>query len=134
MCSLVLSRLDYCNSILSGSSQYILQKLHKVQNTATQVIFRVLRSEHISALLCTLHWLSIHSRIKYKICSLCYVSLLDSSPTYLTGLTHVYTPARYLCSSSDNRILIFATMKTKSWIDRHTYRHHTHTHTHSKAN
>ena len=89
VCSFVLSRLDYCNSIMSGSSQYLLQKLQKVQNTAARIIFRVPRSEHTSPLLCTLHWLSIQYRIKHKICSLCYISKTDSSPTYLSSLTHV---------------------------------------------
>ena len=31
VCSLVLSRLDYCTSLLSGCPQYLLDKLHKVQ-------------------------------------------------------------------------------------------------------
>ena len=118
MCPLVLSRLDYCNSILSGSSQYLLQKLQKVQNTAARIIFRVPRSEHTSPLLCTLHWLSVQYRIKHKICSLCYISMTDSSPTYLSSLTHVYTPARSLRSSSDNRILIVSKVKTKSYGQR----------------
>jgi hypothetical protein len=38
-----------------------------------------------------------------------------SSPTYLTDLTHVYTPALYLHSSSDNCMLIIPTMKMKSY-------------------
>ena len=110
--SLVLSRMNYCNSILSG---YLLQKL---QNTAARIIFRVPLSEHTSPLLCTIHWLSIRYRIKHKTCSLCYVSRTDSSPTYLSSLIHVYTPARYLCSSSDNRILIVPMGKTKSYGQR----------------
>jgi hypothetical protein len=101
--SLVLSRLNYCNLILSGSSQYILHKLQKVQNTAAWIILIVPWSEHILLLLCTLHWLSIQSRIKHKMCSLYYVSLTDFSPTYLSGLTHVYIRTRYF------------TMKTKSY-------------------
>ncbi len=48
VCSLVLSRLDYCNSLLSGSSQYLLQKFQKVQNTSARIILRVPRSEHTS--------------------------------------------------------------------------------------
>ncbi|KAL3865741.1 hypothetical protein ACJMK2_043101 [Sinanodonta woodiana] len=115
VCSLVHSRLDNCKSIMSGSSQYLLQKLKKVHNTAARVVFRVPRSEHTLPLLCTLHWLSIRYRIKHKIFSLCYISMTDRSPTYLSSLTHVYTPVKSLRSSSDNRILIVPKVKTKSY-------------------
>ncbi|KAL3882592.1 hypothetical protein ACJMK2_028920 [Sinanodonta woodiana] len=118
VCSLVLSRLDYCGSIMSCSSQYLLQKHQKVQNTAEWIIFRVPRSEHTSPLLCTLHWLSIRCKIKHKICSLCYISMTNSSPTYLSSLTHVYAPARSLRSSFDKRILIVPKVKTKLYGQR----------------
>ena len=65
MCSLVLSKLDYCNSLLSGSPQYLVRVLQKVQNTAARIILKVPRVEHTSPLLCSLHWLSIKKRIKH---------------------------------------------------------------------
>ena len=37
----VLSRLDYCNSLLVGCSQYLLNKLQKVQNNAARLVLRV---------------------------------------------------------------------------------------------
>ena len=80
---------DYCNLILFGSSQYLIEKFQKIQATADRVIFRVPRLEPTSELLCTLHWLYIWSRNKHNICHLCYVSqsyVNDSSPTYLFGL------------------------------------------------
>ena len=36
--SLVLSQLDYCNSLLAGSAKYQLEKLQRVQNMACRVV------------------------------------------------------------------------------------------------
>ena len=75
VCSLVLSRLDYCNSILSGSSKCLIEKLQKIQNVAVRVTLRMPRTEHTTPLLRMLHWLPISSRIAYKIDSICHTSL-----------------------------------------------------------
>ena len=40
VCSLVLSRIDYCNSILAGLPQCLLKKIQYVQNAAAKMIFR----------------------------------------------------------------------------------------------
>ena len=48
MCSLMLSKLDYCNSLLSGSPQYLIQLFQKVQNTAARITLRAPRAEHTS--------------------------------------------------------------------------------------
>ena len=70
MCFLVLSRLDYCNSILSGSPKCLIQKLQRVQNTTARITLRMPRTEHTTPLLRMLHWLPIPSRIAYKIDSM----------------------------------------------------------------
>ena len=64
--ALVQSRLDYCNSLLFGISQFNLEKLQRVQNLAARLALNDWRSP-IPHLFVKLHWLPIHSRIKYKI-------------------------------------------------------------------
>ena len=52
-------------------------------------------------LLKSLDWLPVHLRIHYKILSLCYKSLNNSAPIYLSNSLHLYTPSRHLRSASD---------------------------------
>ena len=92
VCSLVFSRLDYCNNILSGSPKCLIKKLQRVQNTAARITLRMPRTEHTTPLLRMLHWLPIPSRIAYKIDSLCHTALTTAYPKYLSELLKcVYT-------------------------------------------
>ena len=56
----VLSRLDYCNSLLSSCPQYLLNKVQKVQNSAARLVLSVPKSNDVSPHLASLHWLPIH--------------------------------------------------------------------------
>ena len=59
------------------------------------------KSDHITPLLKSLHWLPVHLRIHYKILSLCYKSLNNSAPCYLSNALHLYIPSRSLRSVFD---------------------------------
>ena len=55
--AIVGSRLDYCNSLLVGTSTSNLARLQLVQNTLARVVTQKSRFSHISPVLSDLHWL-----------------------------------------------------------------------------
>ena len=113
VCAFVLSRLDYCNSLLSGCPQYLLKKLDKVQYSAARLVMQARKTDHITPILRSLHWLPIHARIDYKIGVLCHNFFSDLSPHYLSSCLIVYTPGRSLRSASDDRTLCVPRTKSK---------------------
>ncbi len=62
------SRLDYCNALLGGCSARLINKLKMVQNAAARVLTRTRKSDHISPVLSTLHWLPIKHCLDLKSC------------------------------------------------------------------
>ena len=54
-CSIVQSRLDYCNALFTGMSEANLSELQRVQNTLTRVVLRRGNYKHITPALSELH-------------------------------------------------------------------------------
>src|SRR6218665_2396443 len=101
---LVTSKLDYCNSLLYGTSESNLNKLQRVQNDLARVVLREPWRCHAAPLLQDLHWLPIRSRIKYKVALMTYKACQSKEPSYLYSLLHDYIPTRVL-RSSDQHLL-----------------------------
>ena len=70
--ALALSRIDYCNSLLFGSTRDATCHLQRIQNYAARVILRLPMSSSITIHLKSLHWLPVKVRSTYKIACLCY--------------------------------------------------------------
>ena len=73
--ALVLSNIDYCNSLLAGSPRYQLDKLQHIQNMSCWVICNIRKHDHVSSSMKNLHWLKIPERITYKLCLLVSLSM-----------------------------------------------------------
>ena len=100
---LVLSHLDYCNSLLLGSTKYNLNKLQMIQNMGCRVIFKAGKYTHVTPLFMGLHWLSVLDRIMYKILVLMFKCINGLAPKYLSDLV-VSAYNRELRSSTQNKL------------------------------
>ena len=100
--SLVLSKLDYGNCLLSNVTKSVMRPLQVAQNDAARLIFSCRRHTSATQLLNQLHWLPIDNRIKYKVCMLVFKSLNSQSPEYVMALLSRQVPTRNLRSENQN--------------------------------
>lgn len=83
MQAFIASRLDYCNSVLFGVADSLLQRLQSVQNAAARLVTGARRRDHISPILRELHWLPVRRRVEFKVALLVYKALNCLAPAYL---------------------------------------------------
>ena len=93
VCSLVMSQLDYINSILCGLPLFQIKRLQRIQNWAAKIVLGSAYVDPISALR-LLHWLPINERINFKILCLVHKCLHNNEPKYLKDLLQLKTFTR----------------------------------------
>ena len=84
--TLVLSRIDYCNVLMIGSTEYQINKLQRIQNMACRVVCSIRKYESILDHLKDLHWLRVREHIAFKICNLMIKCFRNTAPEYLIEL------------------------------------------------
>lgn len=112
-CSLVLSRLDYCNALLYHMTDKNVNRLQRVQKSLARIVCQAPYRSPSTPLLKELHWLPIRQRIDYKIAVLTYKARLHRQPSYLHDLIQDYIPPRVL-RSSDAHLLSVPSAHTKT--------------------
>ena len=104
--SIVSSRLDYCISLLSGTTKSNIGRLQRVQNTLARLVTGTKKFDHIEPVLSELHWLPVSSRITFKVALLTRKILSTNQPSYLADMISPYQPPRNLRISTMKKLTV----------------------------
>ena len=99
---LVTSRLDYCNSLLYGTSKASIGRLHRVQNDLALVVLQAAWNSSSKPLLKHLHWLPVQQGIIFKIVLVTFTVQTFEQPSYLHSLLDNFIPPRNLRSEGQH--------------------------------
>ena len=84
--AIVISLLDYCNSLYYGCDASSLRQLQSIQNRACRIIFGLKKQDDLSEKMQSLHWLKIKERIIFKTLLLVFKSVHGLAPSYINEL------------------------------------------------
>ena len=108
---LVISKLDYCNSLYMNLPKTRLRKLKSILNSCVRFIYNINdRTEDLTPYYKKAHILPIEQRIVFKACLLSYKTVYGMSPNYLTELVELDLPdsttARTRAKPADDNLLL----------------------------
>ena len=104
--SLVLSRLDYSNSLLININKTDIERLQRIQNRAARIVFIVGKQESATPLFRELHWLPVEKRILYKISLIVFKCIHKMAPGYLDTLLSSPYQSNYRLRSREDTTLL----------------------------
>jgi len=122
VCSIIGSRLDYCNSLFVGMYVSNFKSMQRVQNTLSRVFLRRGKFEQITPALIDLHWLPVQYRVTCKLATLTYSMKQSGQPSYLHvhELLQDYQPTYSLRSASHDLLVTTRPRSVASRAFRHS--------------
>ena len=81
--ALILSRIDYCNTLLAGLLEKQLYRVQSPIDTTARLITGTRKFDHIIPVLKKLHWVKVRDRVVYKILLLIFKCRLGYSQKYI---------------------------------------------------
>ena len=106
-CSLILSKIDYCNSVLYGAPLGSVNTQQRVKNSVAHIVTKNSCRASSSSVLKPLHWLRVQQRIRYKLLSLITFDVRSTSNlSYLRELLRENCSTRTLHSAGAPTLLV----------------------------
>ena len=121
---LMMSRLDYCNSLFIGIPAKLVKQLQLTQNRAARILSLTSKFAHITPVMRDLHWLPVDKRIEFKVLLLCYKCVNGLAPPYLSDLLSKYVPTRSLRSADKDLLVVPSSCRLKHSVIEHSPRQH----------
>lgn len=126
---LVISKLDYCNSLYINLRKTLLNKLKSILNAVVRFIYNISdRSIDLVPYYKKAHILPIEQRIFFKVCLLTQKAIHGSSPDYIKDLLVIEVPAETeTCTRSKipgDRFRLRIPKMTKNKVDARRFSNH----------
>ena len=89
--ALVLSRLDYCNAVLSGLPCTTLDSLRRFLNAAVRLIAGLGTRDHVTEVtkqMKEFHWLPMKYCMKFKLCLIMHAAVTGQCPQNIRDIVH----------------------------------------------
>ena len=116
--ALIISRIDFCNALYVGQPKYLIDRLQTVQNRCARLVCGLPPRSPTSAVIRSLHWLSMELRIIYKICLIVFKTLYYGKPLYLREILNIIPVKRGLRSGDSLTLLEPLPVTGTSFIER----------------
>ena len=84
--AIIISSLDYCNSLYYGCTNAVLTQLQNIQNRACRLIFGLKKRDSVQDKLKNLHWLKVRERIEFKLYLLTFKAVNGIGPSHLSDI------------------------------------------------
>ena len=79
----IISKLDYCNSILTDIPKFQERRLNKIINQTCRLIFKLPKRTHTTDYRKKLNWLTFKQRSTYKTLNIIHTAIYNNLPKYI---------------------------------------------------
>ena len=121
--SLIISKIDYSNTLLLAASKGNRHRLQKLLNSSVRFIYNLTGERYsypITPYLKKLHILPVKYRVMFKVALLVYKCVYNLAPSYLSDLIHQKV-SNYDLHSLDDLYLVDSNCKPKSHFGRSSF-------------